>query len=355
MSVKLRWKTLKSGKKSAYLDIYHNGERKYEFLKIYISKNDTAQDKKERKFLIERIRAKKELELQASDYDYIPSFKKNIDFIEYFQTFVANYKKKDIRKIDAALLKLKSFCKKEKLSIKEITPIFCKNFMEYLTSEESGLSGGTPYDYWKSFKKVIKNAKIEGLISSDPSENTVWKNKVHKSGQLKKNILTKDELQLIAKTHCGNNEIKKAFLFACFTGLGATEIRKLTWSRITNNKLTIYREKTNEQVINELHPVALQLIGKRGKADETVFEKLPSDNGVNKCLKNWVARAGIEKKITFYCGRHTFATQLLLNGANLKTVADCLGHTTTSHTIKYLNYVDSLKSDAINKLPSIEL
>ena len=355
MSVKLRWKLLKSGKKSAYLDIYHNGERKYEFLKIYVSQKDTAQDKKERKYLLERIRAKKELELQASDYDYVPSFKKDIDFINYFEKFIENYKRKDIRKIAAALVKIKVFYGKDKLPIKNITPIFCKKFMEYLTGEESGLSGGTPYDYWKSFKKVIKEAKLEGIISSDPSENTVWKNKGHKSGQLKKNILTKEELQLIAKTHCGNNEIKRAFLFACFTGLGAAEIRKLTWSRVKNNKLVLYREKTNEQVINELHPVALKLIGERGKAEEYVFDTLPSDNGINKCLKNWVIRAGIEKKITFYCGRHTFATQLLLNGANLKTVADCLGHTTTSHTIKYLNYVDSLKSDAINKLPSIEL
>jgi len=66
-------------------------------------------------------------------------------------------------------------------------------------------------------------------------------------------------------------------------------------------------------------------------------------------------QAGIHKNISFYCGRHTFATQLLLNGANLKTVADCLGHTSTTHTVKYLNYVDALKTEAIGALPGIEL
>ena len=44
-----------------------------------------------------------------------------------------------------------------------------------------------------------------------------------------------------------------------------------------------------------------------------------------------------------------------MNGANLKTVADLLGHSTTQHTIKYLNYTDPLKEEAINKLPNFDL
>ena len=39
MSVKLRKKKLLSGKTSLYLDIYKDGKRTYEFLKIYLSKN----------------------------------------------------------------------------------------------------------------------------------------------------------------------------------------------------------------------------------------------------------------------------------------------------------------------------
>ena len=42
-----------------------------------------------------------------------------------------------------------------------------------------------------------------------------------------------------------------------------------------------------------------------------------------------------------------------MNGANLKTVADALGHSDTSHTIKYLNYVDALKDRAMDNLPEI--
>jgi integrase/recombinase XerD len=67
-------------------------------------------------------------------------------------------------------------------------------------------------------------------------------------------------------------------------------------------------------------------------------------------LKNWIKKAEIEKNISFYCGRHTYAVNLLKNGANLKTVSDAMGHSNTRHTVKYLNYVDSLKDTATSNL-----
>ena len=54
---------------------------------------------------------------------------------------------------------------------------------------------------------------------------------------------------------------------------------------------------------------------------------LPTDTVINKNLNVWVKRAGIDKKITFYCGRHTFGTLLLSEeGVNIETVADAMGH-----------------------------
>jgi integrase len=350
MSVKLRFKTLKDGRKSFYLDIYHNNQRYYEFLKIHIGKGDTAKNKKEKKQLVESIRATKELELQNEEYGFTPKHKKNIDFLKYYQNFLDNYKGKDHRLVRYSLEKFKTMTQTKKLPSKNVTPKLCQEFADFLKNPENGLKGETPYNYWTKFRKVLKEAVNEGIFKKNPSEGIVVK---RKTGQLKKNVLTKDELQLLAKTHCVNEEVKRAFLFACFTGLGMAEIRKLTWARVVNKKLKIYREKTKEQMINDLHPVALKLLGEKGKPNEKIFT-LPSDVAISKDLKKWVKLAGIEKNISFYCGRHTFATQLLLNGANLKTVADCLGHSNTRHTIKYLYYVDELKSEAISNLPNID-
>ena len=44
-----------------------------------------------------------------------------------------------------------------------------------------------------------------------------------------------------------------------------------------------------------------------------------------------------------------------MNGANLKSVADAMGHSTTKNTLKYLNHVERLKDEATSNLPDIEI
>lgn len=74
-----------------------------------------------------------------------------------------------------------------------------------------------------------------------------------------------------------------------------------------------------------------------------------------KALRHWTARAGIDKHITWHCARHSFAVNLLNNGANIKTVASLLGHAGLKYTEKYTRAVDSLKREAIDSLPDISL
>lgn len=57
----------------------------------------------------------------------------------------------------------------------------------------------------------------------------------------------------------------------------------------------------------------------------------------------------------FHCARHSFAVNILNNGANIKTVASLLGHSGLKHTEKYTRAVDKLKEEAINSLPGLKL
>ena len=57
----------------------------------------------------------------------------------------------------------------------------------------------------------------------------------------------------------------------------------------------------------------------------------------------------------FHCLRHSFAVNILNNGANIKTVASLLGHSSIQHTEKYTRAIDSLKQEAINSLPELKL
>ena len=88
--------------------------------------------------------------------------------------------------------------------------------------------------------------------------------------------------------------------------------------------------------------------------DSPIFP-LPSYEMCLKALKRWVKRAGIEKHISWHCARHSFAVNILNNGANIKTVASLLGHSGLKHTEKYTRAIDKLKEDAINSLPQIDI
>jgi integrase len=105
-----------------------------------------------------------------------------------------------------------------------------------------------------------------------------------------------------------------------------------------------------------LNQTALAIIGMPGRKNDFIFNvQNISINGLNKTIGYWVQRAEINKHITFYCARHTFACLLLMNGANLKTVADAMGHSSTKSTLKYLNFINKLQDEAIDNLPALEI
>lgn len=359
MGVLLQERKLKTGGKSYYLTINTNGGRAYEFLGITINKNDTAQQRKEKKLIADSIRSQRELDLISDGTAYKPQHRQKVDFIAFCESYLSTYDKKDKRMVKYAIEKFDSFLvdrkyvqNSKKFTAVKLTPIVCEDFKNYLQSTDAGLSGETPQNYFSRFKKVVKYATQKGVLKQNPCIDIRFK-KSKESDTLKKNVLTTNELKVLFNTPCGNAEVKRAFLFACFSGLGIAEIRKLKWSNIQNGKLITKREKTGTKVNILLSKNAIHLLGEKKIKSEPVFDLNISDTAINKNLRNWIEKAEIEKHLSFYCGRHTYAVLLLQEGANLKTVSDAMAHLSTSHTIKYLTYVDSLKDKATSNMKSI--
>jgi len=90
MSVQLRSRKLKSGEKSLYLDIHHNGERWREFLKIRLSSKDA--DRNEKKRLANKIRANRELEILSDETGHVPFHLKNQNFYLFAEHYINTYK-----------------------------------------------------------------------------------------------------------------------------------------------------------------------------------------------------------------------------------------------------------------------
>jgi len=358
MAVYLRKKTLAGGRKSYYLDIWHNEKRHYEFLKLYTTRGRNPIEKQHNEAireLADNIRAKRELDLQASDHDYIPRFKRDTDFLAYFENFKENYQNKDIRLVKGALKYFTDFLKESEINylpVKSLDEQLCREFKNYL---ESKVHGETIANYYKKFRSAIQKAVKEKLIQNDVTAGI----KLVKSDGLKKDILTLDEIQLLAKTYCGNEQVKRAFLFSLNTGLRYCDVKELTWKNIDGSKLRFTQAKTKttstaSNLTIDLNRTALNMIGSKGNTDEKVFH-LPSHTGCNESLKTWTKKAEITKHITWHCARHSIAVNLLDNGTDVKTVASVLGHSGLAHVDKYLRVIDERKKQAVNRLPEINI
>jgi integrase len=336
-----------TGKTSFRLDFSINGTKHTETLKFKIEKNDP--DKKQKLQLAKRIRAQKELEISSGEYGYITKQMKSASFLVYFQSFIDNYKNKDIRMYKYALAKLRILLNNKDVAFNKININLVEDFKEYLVNG-AGLRGETPYDYFARFRRVLTKSYRDGYLNADFIQN-IKSISISRKNVFQKDVLNHDELKTLFLTECGNQRTKSAFLFACYTGLGMAEIRELTWANIQKNRVRIPRAKTGMLINNAIPDFVLNFLGVRSAYDDRIFHELPSDTAVWKTLGNWIKKATINKHISFYCARHTFAANLLIGGANLKTVADCLAHSNIQHTVKYLVYVSALKDEATMKMP----
>lgn len=353
--VRLREKKLANGNLSLYLDYYQNGERQYEFLKLYISakpkNSEEKQTNKENLELAQRIKAKRTEEFLTGTFDLQAKALSNTNFLKFYQAYIDTYTKKDIRILVGSYNKFKAYLKekfgKDKLLAKDLSQNLIIGYKDYLETHQKGEG---PLTYFNRFRKVVKHAHRENLFVKNP----LPENLKFKSGGMSKGVLSLDEVQLLANTPCGNETVKRAFLFACNTGLRVGDLMKLEWQNINNGQLVFEQNKTLEYNHITLNKSALKLLGERGKPNDLVFP-LPSVTGSLKTIKNWAKRAGIDKRITWHSSRHSFATNILLLGFDVKTLSTLLGHTSIKHTQKYLSIADERRAKAVNTLPEIDL
>lgn len=171
------------------------------------------------------------------------------------------------------------------------------------------------------------------------------------------------EIQSLAKTDMRGKlgaEAKRAFLFACYTGLRISDIKSLTWGDINSEPLQIAKrqKKTESKVFIPLHETAWKIIndGKLHHYQAFIFPRLAKNkSSANNRLKEWAKRAGIEKNIGWHTARRTFATLTLESGADISTVAKLLDHKDLKTTQIYAKATDQMKRKAVNALPGIEI
>ncbi len=384
---KLGAKRLSDGRESLFLDFYlgfslsvssktgkeyKRVNNKREYLSLYLWQSPKTpierQQNKEILELAKKIRFERGQELLENAEGYRLKKDKDINFLDWMWAYYEAYPKADKRHIKRACTVFVDFLNATteyaalatRIKPQQLTKELVIAFTEYLQKRFVGEGAHTLY---ARFKKIINSAVEHDVIKKNPTTTVSIK---IDNGALKKDVLSLDEIQRLISTHYPgeNPDIRRAFIFCLYCGLRWCDVKELTFANVdyANRLLKFEQIKTKghsnaSSVVIPLNDGLLSLIGRpttENRGNEVIFP-LPSHNMCLKVLRHWTARAGIEKHITWHCARHSFAVNILNNGANIKTVASLLGHSGLKHTEKYTRAVDSLKEAAINSLPELHL
>ncbi|WP_455531532.1 tyrosine-type recombinase/integrase [Segatella salivae] len=373
---KLGCKELSDGRQSLYL-LYNYGynsdsgktARKKEFLKLYlVSTPRTPIERQQNKDVLELAQKIKQERGQQflNDREGYRLKQKGINLFVYFANFIEQSGVADKHVLQGALKNFQDFISEEypqfanRIEAKNLSREMMERFAHYIEDIHTGEGIRT---YWQRFKRLINYAVEKGVIKKSPCLRI----KVMSTNDiLGKDILSREELQQLFATHYPKESetIRRAFALTCFTGIRHCDLATLTYGNIDySNRLMTFRQSKVQHdssvsgVPIPLNETLIAIIGKKpeGAKDNDLVFALPSIEASNKALRHWTKRAGIDKHITWHCGRHSFATNLLSNGTNIKVVSELLGHSSLKFTQKYVRALDDQKKAAINSLPQIDI
>lgn len=372
--IRLRQRKTSTGLASLYLDIYLNGNRQYEYLKLYLVPEKTAADRQKNRdtlLLAESIKAKRLVELRNNQFGFDKQFSLNTRFFDYYRAMCekrhgATESRGNWGNWYSCLHHLLIYEKNQNITFKDITPQWVQGFKDYLENEavawshdyrkrlkDKPLKRNSKLSYFNKLRACLNQAFEERIIPTNPIR-TVENFKMEEGTRM---YLTIDEVKRLAQTPCDYPKIKAAFLFSCLTGLRRSDVLKLTWGEVHTQgdftRIIFKQKKTNGQEYLDIADEAAQLMGERGKPDDHVFTDIHSPTCTNTTLRVWCARAGIDKDITFHCARHTFATMMLDLGTDIYTVSKLLGHKELSTTQIYAKVLDKSKQAAVQRIPKV--
>lgn len=321
-----------------YLDIDYEGKRWWENLNLFLTGN--KKDDKKVMEAAEHLRAVRMIELaegvttKVSEKEFLPYCKKIIEERPEYERRAYVYKH------------LTGFVKGN-LLFKDINENFWIEFKRYLI-EKRNHHQHTIHTVLMILKAILNRAVREKIISENPLRYVK-----EKRPKPNRTYLTFEELKTLKETPCGNEEVKKAFFFSCYTGLRISDVRRLVKGNISNNIISIQMKKTNEYINIPLN-AAIHFMPDLSelKKDDHLFN-LPHASAVSAVMKQWRASAKIEKKIVFHSSRHTFATMILTYGGTLEQAKELLGHSDIRDTQIYAKLIDEKAKEAVERLPEL--
>jgi integrase len=358
--VTLRQNTNRTGTKSLYLDIHRNGARYKEYLGAsYLLIGNSLLDK-------ETIRLAKEImferasEIREQGVSVLSS-KSRADF---FTWLASDADKSKVQMLRTVANLLKDFLPSlQTIPFRAIDRELLQKFQEYLLTR---VSANSALAYLSCLKASIRRAIKKGYLNTDPF---VKIDKV-KGTEVEKEFLTIDELKTLqstyeqerlkitnsplslgtAKEQLTTNlnyiEALRAFLFACFTGLRLSDVKRLTWEQVREKEIIIRQTKTKGLVTVPIYKQVYMYLGNRnGVKDSDLVFNLKDDVTTNKGVKRYTEQ--FNRHMTFHSARHTYATILLTKGVRIEVISKLLGHQNLTTSLVYAKIIDTVRTEAV--------
>jgi tyrosine recombinase XerC len=253
-----------------------------------------------------------------------------------------NSSKHTLRAYKRDLLDFYEYLKRNNLNYIDISRNSLRGFLIEL--KEKGLDKRSISRKISSIRSFYRFLMKEGIIEKNPL-TTLELPKVDKKLPT---FLTEEEVIKLINSPNDKNLIgyrdKLVLTFLYSTGMRVSEIVSLKVSQLDLDKgeVIITGKGKKDRIVfltDEIKDMIKIYLDKRRKKSNVLFlnrnGKPLTDKGIRLLVEKYAKKVVPYKKVTPHTLRHTFATHLLTNGADLRVVQELLGHTKLSTTQIY--------------------
>ena len=206
---------------------------------------------------------------------------------------------------------------------------------EFILKLKETCSNNTVYTYVNCISKYLS------LISQ--SDITVSLPKTEKKLP---EFLTQEEIRMLF--NCIKNKRDLLIVRLLYSGgLRVSEVLNIQKKDINENEIKIRQGKGRKDRIIFIDDKTAQELEKFAKNDDNIFTI--TARTVQLLVKKYCEMAGIKKNVTPHTLRHSFATHLLQNGADLVVIQNLLGHASLSTTQIYTHVTDEHKKKTFER------
>jgi len=324
--------------KNWYIDYYVKGRRKRK--KIGPSKKLAMQ-------------VLKDVQLKIAKGEYLGVYEeKKIPFEKYAEQYLdyskANKARSTYQRHDRNnIAHLVSFFKNR--YIFEITPQMIE---KYKAMRLKKVSPATVNRELACLKHMFTKAIEWGYVKENPAKKV----KLLKEPPGRLRYLRPEEVEKLLNA-CADY-IRPIVVTALNTGMRKGELLRLKWANVDlkNRKITVINSKNNESrviPINQTLFKELSALSKEGKGEDVFSDRNGHPFGdIKKGFSAALKRAGI-KDFRFHDLRHTFGSHLVMQGVDLKTVQQVMGHKDIKMTMRYSHLSPEYVQEAMERLDSL--